>query len=108
MARSRNRAQAQTSTTPFTCPECGRVFGRAAALGAHRRRAHGVVSQRATSRRSATNGARRAALPRPQDGAVDRNALLQAIFPNGVPARQDALASAAAWLDEAERLARLR
>lgn len=33
----------------FVCPECGRKFGRAQALGAHRSRAHGVAgTSRAT------------------------------------------------------------
>jgi len=33
---------------------------------------------------------------------------LQALFPNGVPAREQTLSAVRSWLDEAERLARLR
>lgn len=44
------------------------------------------------------------------DGAarVDRDALLKALFPNGVPAREETLLAATAWLDEAERLTQAR
>jgi hypothetical protein len=38
---------------------------------------------------------------------VDRDLLLQTIFPSGVPAREDVIRAANAWLDEADRLARL-
>jgi hypothetical protein len=37
---------------------------------------------------------------------IDRDALLRAIFPNGVPPRQAVIEAANRWLDEAERLAR--
>ena len=39
---------------------------------------------------------------------VDRNALLRALFPNGIPPREEVIAQANAWLDEAERLTQLR
>jgi hypothetical protein len=39
---------------------------------------------------------------------VNRDSLLQSLFPTGIPAREDALRQVNAWLDEAERLARLR
>jgi hypothetical protein len=44
------------------------------------------------------------------DGApkVDRDRLLKTLFPNGLPAREETLRAATAWLDEAERLARTR
>ena len=40
--------------------------------------------------------------------SVDRNALLRTLFPNGIPPRDDVIAAANQWLDEAEKLARLR
>ena len=125
-ASSRRRRKAKPSategasggTSALTCPECGRTFARGAALGAHRSRAHGVAgtSRRrrssrapraprapraaaATTRRATGNGASR---------PIDRDALLRTLFPNGVPARGEALQAASAWLDEAERLAAMR
>jgi hypothetical protein len=53
------RSSSSTSSTgTFVCPECGREFGRASALGAHRKRSHGVAG----TSRSATpsSGGRRA------------------------------------------------
>src|SRR5262249_54387211 len=124
MARARNQPS-KSQSEEFKCPECGRTFTRAAALGAHRRRAHGVVGAtaqtrakstrsrttttrkaavRATAAGSAANG-RRTARPRAASPSqVDRDALLQAIFPGGVPAREAVIRDANAWLDEAERL----
>jgi Zinc finger, C2H2 type len=119
----------------FTCPECGRTFTRAAALGAHRRQAHGVAgtsrqsSSRTTrpsarasrtgaktqQRRTRTTPTTRTA---PSSGsrsgrsrsrtAVDRDALLQALFPGGIPAKEAVIRAVNSWLDEAERLARMR
>ncbi len=111
----------------FTCPECGRGFGRAAALGAHRR-SHGVAGRSASAAksRSARGGSRAGGRGRRlrgggstatssggrgggrRSGSIDRDALLRALFPNGVPAREQTLSAVGAWLDEAERLARLR
>jgi hypothetical protein len=39
---------------------------------------------------------------------VDRDSLLQSVFPSGIPAREEAIRQVNAWLDEAERLARMR
>jgi hypothetical protein len=39
---------------------------------------------------------------------VNRDGLLRSLFPNGIPAREDAIRQVNAWLDEAERLARMR
>lgn len=110
----------------FTCPECGKVFSRAAALGAHRSRAHGVAG---SSRSARSAGARRSpartrTLPVAQDrspaarnggqsatgsrGRIDRDALLQQLFPNGLPAREAVIREANDWLDQAERLARMK
>jgi hypothetical protein len=60
---------------------------------------------RATAASSAANG-RRAS--RTSASQLDRDALLRTIFPGGVPAREAVIRDANAWLDEAERLARLK
>ena len=133
MARARrsasNKKRAATSDGgdgTFSCPECGKAFTRAASLGAHRNRAHGVsgASKRRTRASSARNGGatRRGAgkqtrtrTTRERAGAsssagrsVNRDALLQALFPNGLPAREEVIRRANAWLDEAEQLARTK
>jgi len=130
MARAR-RQPSQGKAETFKCPECGRTFIRAAALGAHRRRTHGVVG--ATSKARVTSGTRSSAVTSSKNVArasaassaangrrsgrsqarasaaqLNRDALLQAIFPGGVPAREAVIRAANAWLDEAERLARLK
>jgi hypothetical protein len=169
------KAKSTKASGEFKCPECGRTFTRAAALGAHRRQAHGVVgavsaarsrrgratgsragrtrsksaaparrktaaaktktaaakakaaaaktasrsartarrtsqtarAQPATRTRSATQGS---STPRRRDSsdAVNRDALLAALFPNGLPAKEDVLRAANQWLNDAERLARMR
>jgi hypothetical protein len=164
MARARN-TDAASSGGEFTCPECGKTFGRAAALGAHRSRAHGVAGATASKRarpkranagtnrgtaataalstskranptassgtgtktattRKRTTSARRASGTRTAGGAtrsaaargsrrrtqatsVNRDALLQALFPSGIPARESVLSQVNSWLAEAERLAKL-
>jgi hypothetical protein len=135
-------AAARASAKPggqFVCPECGRTFSRAAALGAHRSRVHGVAGQSAHAKRNRssrqqasrrttpgptrataaarTRGraanqttARRARQPSTvarRDG-VDRDALLRAVFPGGMPAREEVIRAVSGWLDDAERLARMR
>jgi hypothetical protein len=135
MARSRQTtatsSPAATSGDQLTCPECGKRFSRAASLGAHRNRAHGIsgASKRRTRRKPASAPAaptnnrrrRRTTVRRPTRAAatasptrrqtntatIDRNQLLQTLFPNGVPAREDAIRRVASWLDEAEQLAEL-
>ena len=137
------RASAKSSTgtrakrsTQFKCPECGQAFGRASALGSHRKNSHGVAGassrtktrQRATtttgtarrgrpaataaSSTNATNGRRRGRPPgsrnRPKTGTVNRDALLGALFPGGIPASEETIRSLNAWLDEAERIASTR
>src|SRR5438067_2327996 len=95
------------SNAQFVCPECGRTFARAAALGAHRR-SHGVAG--ATAKRPPNVRA-----PRGRDvgrngrtrTTADRDALLAALFPNGVPPRGDVIRAASGWLDEAERIAQM-
>src|SRR5205085_8899680 len=46
---AREAARSANGQQEFKCPECGRVFTRAAALGAHRR-SHGVVGASAQRR----------------------------------------------------------
>jgi uncharacterized C2H2 Zn-finger protein len=126
MARQRRKA---STAEEFKCPECGRTFTRAAALGAHRRQAHGVVgavSQRRANRRTsgratsatATTSTRRRRTSRAvgssprarasRDGSVDRDALLQKLFPNGIPAKENVIRAINSWLDEAERIAKMK
>ena len=131
MARSRrtttSSSPAATNAREFKCPECGKTFSRAASLGAHRNRAHDVIgaSKRRTGSKSAsapsasTNGVRRrrrssaaasrATRSRRQGGqpTLNRDQLLQTLFPNGVPAREDVIRRVGGWLDEAEQLAKL-
>ena len=122
-------AKTTTASTEFKCPECGRTFTRAASLGAHRHQSHkipGATSQtvakqttkpapttattRTTKRRRA-RGRTRTAAPAAtgsSNGTPNRDALLQTLFPNGIPPKESVIRSVNAWLDEAERLARLR
>jgi hypothetical protein len=118
---TRKRAS-KPATDVFTCPECGKTFTRAAALGAHRKMTHGIsgTSKNATSSRTnaatsrkrstATSSRGRSTTAAANGGAqpVDRDALLRTLFPAGIPPRQDVITLVNAWLDEAERLARSR
>ncbi len=124
-------SQGATGAETLTCPECGKTFSRPAALGAHRARAHGVAgssrsrggsrtrgassrngtgrSTRASSTGSSTTttGSPRRTRRPAASNRVDRDALLQLVFPNGVPAREAVIRELNAFLDEAERLAKL-
>jgi predicted RNA-binding Zn-ribbon protein involved in translation (DUF1610 family) len=132
----RGTSTSAKQSTQFKCPECGQTFGRASALGSHRKNSHGVVgasSRTKTRQRAATTtgtrrrgrpaitaarstnatGTRRRGRPpgsqnRPKTGTVNRDALLQALFPGGIPANEDTIRSLNAWLDEAERIASSR
>jgi uncharacterized C2H2 Zn-finger protein len=124
MARTRRASNpaakpaAQTNGSgEFTCPECGKTFTRAASLGAHRQRAHGIPGAAAKARTSAGKRSRRTSRPAAtrraasSDGAraqVNRDALLQALFPNGVPAREAVIRAANDWLNQAEQLAKMK
>jgi hypothetical protein len=134
MARARAKTAEKATATAaleLTCPECGRTFTRPAALGAHRKAAHGIAGAKSTAKRgrrgrrtttasTAINGrssntrrtiaSTRRTRSSSSDGArtVNRDALLKALFPNGVPAREETLRAVTAWLDEAERLARTK
>jgi hypothetical protein len=59
---------------------------------ASRKRAAGAPGRRTNSSRT----------------SVNRDQLLGTLFPNGIPAREAAISRVNAWLDEAERLARMR
>jgi isochorismate synthase EntC len=129
MPRARKPQTAKSEE--FVCPECGRTFTRAASLGAHRRQTHNVAGATSqaraqtakppskTSRTAAATTKRRrtrttktivAARRRSSsnNSPINRDALLQALFPNGIPAKESVIRSINTWLDEAERLARLR
>ena len=132
MARARTTTSSEQA---LTCPECGRTFTRAAALGAHRKAAHGVAGSsrqarsnrrrttQATSRANAKPGsaaARRQSQTRRSAGAssdgrgrtrsviVDRDRLLKTLFPSGIPASEEIIRAINSWLDEAERLAQMK
>ena len=117
MARSRKQPATQDGTGELTCPECGKTFSRPASLGAHRRRAHGVAgasskSAQAKGRRqaAASNGRRRSTIETRAAPKLDfdRDALLQQLFPNGIPARAAVIRRIESWLDEAEKLAAMK
>ena len=114
-AGSKNPAPA--AATQLTCPECGKTFTRAASLGAHRQRTHGIAgtSQNARSRRTTNRGTTTQttvrAATRASNGAsaaVDHDALLRTLFPAGIPPRQDIIAAVNDWLTPPDTLARQR
>ena len=91
--------------------------------GAHRTRVHGVAGTsrdriRTRTRKKATAGAgtsatahttrSRSRTSSSDGGGVNRDTLLQALFPQAIPAKQDVFAAVNSWLEEAERLSRLR
>ena len=124
MTTRATKSKATPAADALTCPECGKTFTRAAALGAHRKMTHGVAgtSKNATgkrtnatdsrTRRTTTTGANRGrsttAVSNGGAQPVDRDALLRTLFPAGIPPRQDVITQINAWLDEAERLGRSR
>ena len=114
------------SSGTIRCPECGKTFERAAALGAHRSRAHGVAGSSAGAVRnrktsSTRRGGRKAttasgattrrktttARTRARRSAPTRDTLLGMLFPRGIPANVETVERVNAWLDEAESLSRL-
>lgn len=106
----RERESTSSKAGSFVCPECGRTFSRAAALGAHRSRAHGVAGRSASARakraqqKPSAGGWRRRGLKQ-STGGVDRDQLLRSLFPAGVPPREEVIRAINAWLEAAERLA---
>ena len=126
-AKSTEAVKSETAkTTEFVCPECGRTFTRAASLGAHRRQSHEIPGATRAATQPKNTGAttpsaktvrrrrartRRTTVPAASTasiGTTDRDALLRTLFPNGIPARESVIRSINTWLDEADRLARLR
>jgi uncharacterized C2H2 Zn-finger protein len=61
MATASSSSQESSAQTDFRCPECGRTFTRAAALGAHRRQAHGVLGASAKQRTGKSRSSSRTA-----------------------------------------------
>ena len=121
MATRATKAKETSAVDALTCPECGKTFTRAAALGAHRKMTHGVAGTSKNASRKRTNatvsrkrattsgtGRPTAAVSTGAARSVDRDALLRALFPAGIPPRQDVIEAVNAWLNEAERLARTR
>ena len=119
-------SQQEQEQGAFVCPECGKTFSRPQALGAHRSRSHGVAgsSRAARAKASSARGAARAGetgagrirrrsastrgtVQQVNDG-FDRDTVLAALFPNGIPAKARVIAALAPWLEEAERLSRMR
>lgn len=99
-SKNTTRRKAQTSAaTTRTNGGGSRSVAAAAATDSRRRRGRSATARRTQPAKAASNGSRR---------PIDRDALLQTIFPTGIPPREDVIAAANAWLDEAERLARLR
>jgi C2H2-type zinc finger len=103
-------SSATPATGEFKCSVCGRTFGRAAALGAHRRRAHGIPGAASTVRASKTRTPRaRASATRDGRAAgANRDTLLAALFPQGIPPRENVMRAVDTWLQEADRLSRMR
>ena len=58
--------------------------------------------------RKAAAGARARATATANNGSVNRDALLRAVFPAGLPAREAVIRAATEWLEDAERIARMR
>jgi uncharacterized C2H2 Zn-finger protein len=115
VAANKSAAASVKSTSKFKCPECGQTFGGPAALGAHRNRAHGIAgtsnsSRSVRARRLATGTRGRRGRPAGTSGreSVNRNALLNTLFPQGIPPKEEVVRAVNAWLDDAERLARSR
>lgn len=118
-AAAADRSDGNAAATELACPECGRTFTRAAALGSHRRAAHAVAGRADGSKQNGTAPSRSAgsstraarAVGTKAAGAggsgVDQDALLKALFPDGIPASASALGAVNAWLAEADRIAKL-
>jgi uncharacterized C2H2 Zn-finger protein len=75
---------------------------RAASTGATASRTRAASGSRAGSRAGGSRGQSRSG-----SASVNRDSLLQALFPGGIPARESVIREVNSWLDEAERLAKL-
>jgi hypothetical protein len=68
----------------------------------------GRTRGRGRSASAATTSGRTRGASNGTANAVNRDALLAAVFPNGVPPRESVIRELSAWLDQAEKLARQR
>ena len=99
-SKNTTRRRAQTSAAATRSNGGGSRSVAAAAATERRRRSGRSATVRRTQPTTAGSDG---------DGRrLDRDALLHTIFPTGIPPREDVIAAANAWLDEAERLTRLR
>jgi hypothetical protein len=118
--RSNRKRREGAKSMGYVCSDCRREFATPQALGAHRRQAHGVGGTSKRSQARAAAAARVASTTRSsartnansgrrgRRDSLDRDALLAALFPTGIPAREDVIRELAGWLDQAERLATAR
>jgi len=94
------------------------VLGATAQAKTASRRASGSSGANGRGARSATRAGNSASDPRRtrssataptraarRTASVDRDALLQTLFPNGIPARESLIRELNSWLDQAEQLA---
>ena len=72
------------------------------------KRTNATVSRKRRTTTSDSRGRSTTAASNGGPQSVDRDALLRALFPAGIPPRQDVIDAVNAWLDEADRLARSR
>ncbi len=89
----RSIAKRRTRTTEATA---GKRTRRSASQASGARSA--TVQRRRTQTTNGHNG----------HGRINRDALLRTVFPKGIPASDEAITRAKAWLDEAEKIARTR
>jgi hypothetical protein len=76
--------------------------------GKLRSRATSSAASTATQSKRAGGAARSSGSRSGRRQNVDRDALLRMLFPTGMPPRQDVIVAVNRWLDEAERIARIR
>jgi hypothetical protein len=67
-----------------------------------------AATQPPKSRTSTVTGARNGATRPNVRSGVDHDALLRALFPHGIPPRQETIAAVNNWLAQADKLARQR
>ena len=96
--RSRSRAQADNGAGRKREHAAARTAASRTKVGRPRR--VGTTSSR--TRQIGGNG------DRGRRNSLDRDGLLRALFPGGIPANEETIRSVNSWLDEAERLASLR
>jgi Zinc finger, C2H2 type len=84
---------------------------RTAAVTTGRSAAATTASRQATTARRTPSQTRRRSRQTANSASrngINRDALLKTLFPNGIPASEQAIRAVSAWLDDAERLARMR